>query len=206
MTAGVVLSYVKLQAGVLCNVGHPSETHLKTKSREISFAHNLFLIYPIVWCFISQLPNRVWILYRAQRWYCRALYKISYRLDKWKKKDKWDSWELSLRGVEDGYPAYCTAPWSGDASRMDINSHGAHLVCLEFQTGRLLNFPRTIYVRIYSWFGVSWFAGFITCVLSGFAWLFTHDDQGCIIGTGTIARLVQYQWVTLKNLSTIALW
>ena len=33
------------KAGVLCNVGYPSETHLKLKSRGISFAHNLFPSY-----------------------------------------------------------------------------------------------------------------------------------------------------------------
>ena len=32
---------------VLCNIGYPSETHLKLKSREISFAHSLFIRYPI---------------------------------------------------------------------------------------------------------------------------------------------------------------
>ena len=34
-------------AGALCNMGYPSETQLKTKSRKISFAHNLFFSYPI---------------------------------------------------------------------------------------------------------------------------------------------------------------
>ena len=34
--------------GVLCNVGYLSETHLKLKSHEILFAHNLLLRYAIV--------------------------------------------------------------------------------------------------------------------------------------------------------------
>ena len=34
--------------GGLCNVGYPSETHLKPKSGEISFPHNLLISYPIV--------------------------------------------------------------------------------------------------------------------------------------------------------------
>ena len=33
---------------MLCNVGHPSVTHVKPKFHEIAFAHNLFLSYPIV--------------------------------------------------------------------------------------------------------------------------------------------------------------
>ena len=33
--------------GVLYNLGYPSEVHLKLKSREVSFAHNLFRICPI---------------------------------------------------------------------------------------------------------------------------------------------------------------
>ena len=34
--------------GAVCNMGYPFETHLKPKSREISFARNLFLNFPIV--------------------------------------------------------------------------------------------------------------------------------------------------------------
>ena len=32
----------------LCNIRYPSETHLKPKSHEILFVHNLFISYPIV--------------------------------------------------------------------------------------------------------------------------------------------------------------
>ena len=38
----------------LCNVGCPSETDLKPKSREISFAHNLLLSYLIVLKFCTE--------------------------------------------------------------------------------------------------------------------------------------------------------
>ena len=34
--------------GALCNRGHPSETHPKTQSREIAFAHKSWLSWPIV--------------------------------------------------------------------------------------------------------------------------------------------------------------
>ena len=34
--------------GVLCNIGNPSETHPKPKSRKISFAHNVLLSCSIV--------------------------------------------------------------------------------------------------------------------------------------------------------------
>ena len=36
------------KAGVLYNIGYPSETHLKLQSREISFVHNTHLNIPIV--------------------------------------------------------------------------------------------------------------------------------------------------------------
>ena len=34
--------------GYLCNMEHPSETHLNLNSREVSFAHNLLLSYKVV--------------------------------------------------------------------------------------------------------------------------------------------------------------
>ena len=40
--------------GVLCNIGYPPETHLKTKSREISFAHNFRFNCPIVLKFCTE--------------------------------------------------------------------------------------------------------------------------------------------------------
>ena len=48
-----------------CNIGYPSETHLKLKSREISFVYNLL-----------QRLNCFEILHRARQWYCRALAKF----------------------------------------------------------------------------------------------------------------------------------
>ena len=32
----------------MCNIGYPSETHLKPESRYISFAHNLLISYPVI--------------------------------------------------------------------------------------------------------------------------------------------------------------
>ena len=55
-------------------MGHPSETYLKTKSRDISFAHNLF---------ISQLPNRFAILHTARFCHYRAMCKTLQRLGNW---------------------------------------------------------------------------------------------------------------------------
>ena len=48
------ICWVYDHAGVLCNMGYPSETHLKPKSREISFAHNLLCGYPIVITFCTE--------------------------------------------------------------------------------------------------------------------------------------------------------
>ena len=49
--------------GVCCNIGYHSETHLKLKSHEILFVHNIRVSCPG--------------LYRTQKWRCRVLYKIS---------------------------------------------------------------------------------------------------------------------------------
>ena len=50
----------------------PTETHRNLKSREISFAHHLFLRHPTFWK-----------LHRAQQWFCPllALSKMSKRFD-----------------------------------------------------------------------------------------------------------------------------
>ena len=37
-----------LETGMWCHIGYPSETHVKLKSREISFAHDLFISYLVV--------------------------------------------------------------------------------------------------------------------------------------------------------------
>ena len=44
-------------AGVLCNVGYPSETHFKLESRKISFIHNIRFISPIVLEFCTEHGN-----------------------------------------------------------------------------------------------------------------------------------------------------
>ena len=41
----------------LCNIESPYEMHLKPKSHEISFARNLFDIYPIVWKFGTKFDS-----------------------------------------------------------------------------------------------------------------------------------------------------
>ena len=52
----------------LCNIGYPSETHLKLKSREISFAYNLFRSDLIVLEFCTE--------HGGIKYHCRALCKI----------------------------------------------------------------------------------------------------------------------------------
>ena len=46
--------YQYVSPGVACNIGYPSETYLKLKSHEISFAHNLFISNPIVLKFCTE--------------------------------------------------------------------------------------------------------------------------------------------------------
>ena len=48
-----------------CAIGYPSETHLKLKSRKISFSHNIHFSYPIILKFC-----------RAWQYHCHALCKI----------------------------------------------------------------------------------------------------------------------------------
>ena len=43
-----------LTAGALCNIGYPSEIHLKLKSREILYAHNSCLSWPIILKFCTE--------------------------------------------------------------------------------------------------------------------------------------------------------
>ena len=52
---------------VLSNIGYTSENHLKLKSRENSLVHNIHFNNPF--------------LHNARQEHCRALYKISKRLD-----------------------------------------------------------------------------------------------------------------------------
>ena len=62
---------ITLSLGVLCNIGYPSETHLKLKSREISFVNNIRVYNSIVLIF----------LHRAQLYHGRALCKVlQYRI------------------------------------------------------------------------------------------------------------------------------
>ena len=72
------------------NIRYPPETHLKIKSREISFTHN----------FSVQSSNRDESLHRARQYHCRALCKISKRFDNWNRCSGRTSfreiWDLSF--------------------------------------------------------------------------------------------------------------
>ena len=48
------IGFATSMPGVLCNIGYPSETHRKLGSHKISFAHNLFIRYPIVLKFCTE--------------------------------------------------------------------------------------------------------------------------------------------------------
>ena len=50
------------ELGVLCNMRHPSKTRLGPKSREVSFAHNLSLNYPLVLKFCTEHGSRTAVL------------------------------------------------------------------------------------------------------------------------------------------------
>ena len=63
-----------IESGVLCNLGYRPETHLKLKSRKISFVHSIRYICPIVSKFRTEHGSV------ARQ---RALCKISKRLDDW---------------------------------------------------------------------------------------------------------------------------
>ena len=77
---------------VLCNIGYPSETHLKLKSREISFVHNINLNDPIVLkCCTESLPCPV------QKF--KTIGRLKQML--WTNKT---SQALSLRWVSDWHP------------------------------------------------------------------------------------------------------
>ena len=69
----IVPVYQRNDPDGLCNIGYPSKTHLKLKSREISFVYNI------------RSSNRFEMLHRARQYNCRALCKISARLDNCKR-------------------------------------------------------------------------------------------------------------------------
>ena len=78
--------------GVLCNIGYPSETHLKLKSCEISFVHNICFNGPIglKFCtehgsdtampcakFQSNWSNEAWVL--DKRDFAKFKFKMNFR-------------------------------------------------------------------------------------------------------------------------------
>ena len=97
----------------LCNIRYPSETHMKPKSREVSFSRSVLLSYSIVSKF------------------CHAFCKISNRMDNW--NDCYGR-GLRLKRVWGGYAilhspqgsVYHAEPSHG------ISVHSAHLVLLEY--------------------------------------------------------------------------
>ena len=50
-------------SGALCNMAYPSKMHLKLKSREVSFAHNLFRSSPIILKFCTEPGSDTTILF-----------------------------------------------------------------------------------------------------------------------------------------------
>ena len=78
--------------GVPCNIRYPSETHLKPKSREISFAHNLFISYPNILKFCKEHGSYT------------AMLCVKFQSNWTTEKDVID--ERHLRWVSDGYPIY----------------------------------------------------------------------------------------------------
>ena len=62
---------ITLSLGVLCNIGYPSETHLKLKSREISFVNNIRVYNSIVLKFCTECSCIMTVL-------CAKLYSTEY--------------------------------------------------------------------------------------------------------------------------------
>ena len=85
--------------GALCNMRHPSETHLKLKTREISFVYKISFSWQIVinWLHRAQ---------QFQQYQCRLLCKISNRFGNceisYGQTSLREIWVL--RYVSDGYP------------------------------------------------------------------------------------------------------
>ena len=86
---------------VLCNIGYPSETHLKPKSHEISFAHNLWSIIRSFW---NSAESTVAIL---------PCFVQNFKTITQQKRMLWTNevWrDLSFRWVSDGYSILHSTP------------------------------------------------------------------------------------------------
>ena len=99
--------------GLLCNIGHPSETHLKVKSRKVLLAHNLFV--QSFWHF-AQSTTAI-LLCSVQ--YSKLIGQLKCLL--WMNEIWWD---ISLRWFSVGY-LYCIAS-------QDFNSHSADYTLVHF--------------------------------------------------------------------------
>ena len=92
-------SYQALEAGVLCKIGYPSETHLKLKSREISSITSVSIVQS-VWNFAQS--TAVTLSCSVQNFKA-----ISQLHELWANEISRD---LSLRWISDGYPILHKAP------------------------------------------------------------------------------------------------
>ena len=92
---------LKQNHGLLCNIGYPSETHLKLNSRKISFIHNIRLNNPIG---LKSCTKNISIT---------AVFCVKFQND-WMTEidnmDERDLRDLSLRWVSVGYPVLHNTP------------------------------------------------------------------------------------------------
>ena len=84
--------------GLVANIRHPSETHLKLKSRKISFAHNLFISYLIDLKFCT-------VILPCSEQNSKAIEQLAPML--WATEISRD---LSLRWVSHGYRIFHSTP------------------------------------------------------------------------------------------------
>ena len=94
-------------AGTSCNLWYPPEIQHKFKSREVSFAHNLLLNYPIVLKFCAEHDSLT------------VVRCAKYQNDWPNETNVVDepagtneiSWDLSLRWISDGYPIFANVDY-----------------------------------------------------------------------------------------------
>ena len=94
-TQAVWLVHLPHVLGALCNIGYPSEIHLKLKSCEISFSHNSCFSWPIAASLSCSVQN-----FKSTGQLNRMLWTNEISRD------------LSLRWVSDGYPMLHNTPRS----------------------------------------------------------------------------------------------
>ena len=87
--------------GVMCNIGYPSETHFKLKSREISFVHNIHFNCPIGEIFAHSTA----VLLPCSVQNSKAISQLKHDL-----RANEISRDLSSRWILDGYSILHKAP------------------------------------------------------------------------------------------------